>query len=121
MCSSDLVAKSLFDFVQSRAGKKVLAELEKLGLKMEEPQVERSGPQPLAGMTVVVTGTLSRFTRGEIKKKIEELGGKTSESVSKSTAFVVAGEDAGSKLEKAKKLGVAVLDEDGFIKKTEAR
>ncbi len=112
-----VAARSLYDFLHSESGEKVLEELEGLGIKMEEERVERSGPQPLAGMTVVVTGTLSKFTRGEIKKKIEELGGKAGESVSKSTSFVVAGEEAGSKLEKAKKLGVEVVDEAGFLKR----
>ena len=112
-----VAAKSLYDFLHSEAGEKTLDELVSLGLKMTEDAPKRSGRQPLAGMTVVVTGTLSKFTRGEIKQKIEELGGKSSESVSKSTTFVVAGEEAGSKLEKAKKLGVEVLDEAGFLKR----
>jgi len=112
-----VAARSLYDFLHSDAGEKTLDELVKLGLKMTEDAPKRSGLQPLAGMTVVVTGTLSKFTRGEIKQKIEELGGKASESVSKSTTFVVAGEEAGSKLEKAKKLGVEVLDEAAFLKR----
>ncbi|HUO10561.1 MAG TPA: NAD-dependent DNA ligase LigA [Phycisphaerae bacterium] len=112
-----VAAKSLYDFLHSDAGKKTLDELISLGLKVTEDAPKRSGNQPLAGMTVVVTGTLSKFTRGEIKKKIEELGGKTSETVSKSTTFVLAGDEAGSKLEKAKKLGVEVLDESAFIRR----
>jgi DNA ligase (NAD+) len=112
-----VAAKSLYAFLHSSAGGKVFAELESLGVKLSEEVVQRAGPQPLAGMTIVVTGTLTQFTRGEIKKRIEELGGKTSESVSKSTSFVVAGEEAGSKLEKAKKLGVEVLDEDAFVRR----
>jgi DNA ligase (NAD+) len=112
-----VAAKSLYDFLHSAPGEKVFAELEALGVKLTEDIVRRAGPQPLAGMSIVVTGTLTKFTRGEIKKRIEELGGKSSESVSKSTAFVVAGEEAGSKLDKAKKLGVEVLDEDAFLKR----
>ena len=112
-----VAARSLYDFFQSDAGGKKLDQLFKRGFKITEDAPKRSGRQPLAGMTVVVTGTLGKFTRGEIKQKIEELGGKTSESVSKSTTFVVAGEEAGSKLEKAKKLGVEVLDEAGFLKR----
>jgi DNA ligase (NAD+) len=69
----------------------------------------------LAGKTVVVTGTLSRFSRDEIHKLIEREGGKPSGSVSSKTSYLVAGESAGSKLEKAKSLGVAVLSEDEFL------
>jgi DNA ligase (NAD+) len=112
-----VAAQSLYQFLHSAAGQKTFKELAHLGIKLEEAKVARSGPQPLAGMTVVVTGTLSKFSRGEIKKKIEDLGGKTAESVSRSTSFVVAGEAAGSKLEKARALGVTVLDEEGFLKR----
>ncbi|GEM_PF-774711 len=72
---------------------------------------------PLAGKTIVVTGTLAKFSRTEIKQRIEELGGKATESVSKQTSFVLAGEEAGSKLEKAKKLGVEVIDEKEFLRR----
>jgi NAD-dependent DNA ligase len=112
-----VAAKSLYDFLHSDAGEKTLDELVSLGLKVSEDAPVRKGPQPLAGMTIVVTGTLSKFSRNDIKKKIEELGGKATDSVSKSTSFVVAGEEAGSKLDKAKKLGVEVLDEAGFLKR----
>jgi DNA ligase (NAD+) len=103
--------------MHSDSGRKTLAELGELKVKMDEPRVVRAGPQPLAGKTIVVTGTLGKFTRGEIKKRIEELGGKAGESVSKTTSFVVAGEEAGSKLEKARKLGVEVIDETEFLKR----
>jgi len=68
----------------------------------------------LANKTVVVTGTLVRYTRTEIKELIERLGGRASDSVSKKTDYVVAGESAGSKLAKAQQLGVKVLTEDEF-------
>ena len=69
----------------------------------------------LAGKTVVVTGTLTRFSRDEMHRLIEREGGKPGSSVSAKTSYVVAGEEAGSKLEKAKSLGVPVLTEDEFV------
>ncbi len=112
-----VAGQSLYQFLHSAAGEKTFKELAAMGVKLEEPRVERSGPQPFAGKSIVVTGTLAKFSRGEIKKKIEELGGKAAESVSKATSFVVAGEEAGSKLEKAKKLGVEVIDEAEFLRR----
>ena len=70
---------------------------------------------PFPGQSVVLTGALSQLTREEAKAKIRELGGKPSSAVSKNTDYVVAGEDPGSKYEKAKKLGVAVLSEEEFL------
>jgi DNA ligase (NAD+) len=67
------------------------------------------------GKTFVITGTMERFSRAEIEEHIQRLGGKTSSSVSKNTSFVVAGRDPGSKLDKAKKLGIEVLSEEDFI------
>ena len=69
----------------------------------------------LAGKTVVITGTLTKFSRDEIHRLIEREGGKAAGSVSAKTSYVVAGEAAGSKLEKAKSLGVKVLSEDEFL------
>ncbi|HET9784826.1 MAG TPA: BRCT domain-containing protein, partial [Terriglobales bacterium] len=72
------------------------------------------GPQPLAGKRLVLTGTLARHSRDEMKARIEAAGGKVAGSVSAKTDYVVAGEEAGSKLDKARGLGVTVLDEDAI-------
>jgi DNA ligase (NAD+) len=76
--------------------------------------VGRSTGGPLAGLTVVLTGTLTGYTRDEAAEAIQDQGGKVSGSVSKKTSFVVAGENAGSKLDKAEAFGVPVLDEAGL-------
>jgi DNA ligase (NAD+) len=112
-----VAAQSLYSFLHSKEGKRTLDELKTLGVKMDEPRAVRSGPQPLAGMTIVVTGTLKHFKRNEIEEKISSLGGKATGSVSKNTTFVLAGEEAGSKLDKARKLGVEVIDEEEFKKR----
>ncbi len=78
------------------------------------PKKPREPVGVLAGKTIVVTGTLEKFTREEIHALIEQHGGKAGSSVSKKTAYLVAGADAGSKLEKAEKLGVPIIDEAGF-------
>jgi DNA ligase (NAD+) len=107
-------AGTIHAFFQSPEGKQVIRELEKLGVKLTE--AKRKKPTGgLVGKTIVVTGTLSKFTRDEIEKLIKDLGGKSAGSVSKKTDFVVAGEKAGSKLEKATELGIKVLTEDEFI------
>jgi len=82
---------------------------------MEKPTAASSADLPLAGQTIVVTGTLQKLQRDEIERLIVRLGGKASGSVSKKTAFVVAGDKAGSKLDKAKELGIPVLTEDEFL------
>jgi len=76
----------------------------------------RAKAGPFAGKTFILTGTLPTLTREEAAAKIESLGGKVSGSVSKKTDFVVAGEEAGSKLDKAQKLGVKIIDEKEFLK-----
>ncbi len=86
---------------------------EKAGVRMAD-EVDESTPRTLEGMTVVVTGTLPNFSRDEAKEAIIIRGGKASGSVSKNTSYVVAGENAGTKLDKAESLGLTVLDEDGF-------
>ena len=83
------------------------------GVRMKDERDE-STPRTLEGLTVVVTGTLEGFSRDEAKEAILVRGGKAAGSVSKNTSYVVAGENAGTKLDKAEQLGVPVLDEDGF-------
>ena len=84
-------------------------------VKPEPPKSKASNE--LAGMTIVVTGTMQNFTRQQIEQAIKDHGGKASSSISKKTTFLIAGEDAGSKLEKARKLGVKVIDENEFIQR----
>ena len=83
------------------------------GVRMAD-EVDESVPRTLEGLTVVVTGSLEGFSRDEAKEAIIRRGGKASGSVSKNTSYVVAGENAGTKLDKAEQLGLTVLDEDGF-------
>lgn len=111
-----VIAKSIATFFHSKAGRRVVEELRAAGLHFGSPAERRQVTAgPLAGKTIVVTGTLSHFTRDEIKEFIRAHGGKASGSVSKKTDFVVAGEEAGSKLDKARQLGVKVLSEEEFL------
>jgi DNA ligase (NAD+) len=114
----DVIAESVYDFFHNEAGRTAVEHLKKAGLdpKMEKPKAPAGG-LPLSGQTVVVTGTLQTFERGEIEELIAKLGGKASGSVSKKTSFVIAGEAAGSKLAKAQELGIPVLDEQAFMEK----
>ena len=115
-----VIAKSVAAFFASDYGKKIIAELTGLGLNMGDAEAaakaaaERAAGR-LIGKTLVVTGTLQRFKRDEITALIQKHGGKAASSVSKKTDYVVAGEEAGSKLAKAQELGVPVLTEDQFI------
>jgi DNA ligase (NAD+) len=114
------IAESVHHFFHNKAGQHAIAELKHVGIdpKMEvkKPDAE-AGELPLAGQTIVVTGTLPTLGRTEIEEMIVKLGGKASGSVSKKTSFLVAGESAGSKLDKAKELGIAVLTEEEFLAK----
>ena len=112
----EIIAESVHEFLHGDFGSQIIARLKAVGVKMTSdrpPKAERKSG-PLDGKTLVVTGTLQNYKRDEIKKLIEEHGGRASSSVSKKTDFLVAGEKAGSKLEKAEKLGVKVLGEDEF-------
>jgi DNA ligase (NAD+) len=122
-----VIAHSVHDFFHNPAGKAAVKALQDVGIdpKMEVPKPGEGGlfeggptaDHPLAGQTVVVTGSLPTLKREEIEEMILKLGGKAAGSVSKKTSFIVAGEDAGSKLAKAKELGVPVLTEGEFLKK----
>jgi DNA ligase (NAD+) len=109
-------AESVYKFLHSPAGKKLIGELRELGVKMTEDPPERPAGNDLTGKTFVVTGTLKHYSRDEIEGLIKSLGGKATGSVSKKTDYLVAGEEAGSKLEKARGLGVKVLTEAEFDK-----
>ena len=88
-----------------------------LGVQPEEVSKTESGPLPLAGMTVVITGTLATLSRRDAEALVEENGGKAAGSVSKNTSFVVVGENAGSKADKAQALGIPMIDETEFLKR----
>lgn len=114
----ETIAQSVHDFLHSEAGWALIEELRGHGVKMTAPLRPQTPNEDaaLAGKTFVVTGTLSELSRDEAHALIKQHGGKTSSSVSKKTDFLLAGEKAGSKLEKARKLGVTVLDESEFQK-----
>jgi DNA ligase (NAD+) len=104
------IAESIAEFFSDEHNRQLVNDLRKAGLTLTGQKKEK-GTQ-LAGKTFVLTGTLARHSRDEAKKKIEDAGGRVSGSVSKKTDYVVAGSDAGSKLDKAREFGVAVIDED---------
>jgi len=108
------IAASVHEWLASSYGTRVLRGLEQAGVVLDVPAAERMDEGPLTGKTLVVTGTLAGFSRQEAEEAIRKAGGRASGSVSKKTDYVVAGEQAGSKLEKAEKLGVQVLDEAAF-------
>lgn len=110
-----VAAASVLDYFASAAGKKVLARLHELRIEPRSEKTIAAAPGVFAGKTFVLTGTLPGMTREEATAKIEAAGGKTSGSVSKKTDYVLAGTEAGSKLDKARELGVKILDEPEFL------
>jgi DNA ligase (NAD+) len=106
------IAKSIVEFFAEPKNRELVEELRAAGLQFKGKKKERG--TKLAGKTFVLTGTLANYTRDQAKKMIEDAGGKVAGSVSKKTDYVVAGSDAGSKMDRAKELGVAVLDEKGM-------
>jgi DNA ligase (NAD+) len=112
-----VLAKTIYQFFSSTPGRKIVEDLRAHGLKLtQDPKAPRPGQTDLTGKTFVVTGTLPHYSREEIEGLIKQFGGKATGSVSKKTSYVVAGEKAGSKLEKARELGVPVLNEEDFKK-----
>ncbi len=110
-----IIAESVHGFLHADAGRRTIADLRALGVKMETAAAAAEGSRVLEGKTLVVTGTLQRYGRDEIQELIARHGGRAASSVSKKTDYVVAGEKAGSKLTKARELGVPVLTEDEFL------
>jgi len=127
-----VIAQSVHSFFHSKVGTELIEDLRQCGLNFgkESPRVAAQSPRvaaqsprvaargtPLQGQTIVVTGTLERFTRDEIKETIRKLGGKATSSVSTNTDLVLAGENPGSKLDKARELGVEVVSEEDFLER----
>jgi DNA ligase (NAD+) len=110
-----VIPRSIYDYFHNPYNLDVIKAMLNADIRPEPPKSKVSND--LAGMTIVVTGTLKNFTRTQIEQTIKDHGGKASSSISKKTTFLIAGEDAGSKLEKAKKLGVEVIDENEFIQR----
>jgi DNA ligase (NAD+) len=117
------IANSIIDWFGVDWHRAIVEKWREAGVRLADPDFTGKGPgadaedgaaKPLAGVTVVITGTLPNLTREEAAQAVQELGGKVSGSVSKKTRFVVAGENPGSKLDKAASLGVPVIDEDGL-------
>lgn len=113
-----VVAKSIYDYFQEKRNHKLIECLLKNGVKIKEGKKAKT-KVGITGKTFVFTGGLETMTRDEAKAKVREFGGEASESVSKQTDYVVGGEEAGSKLKKAEKLGVKIISENDFIKLVE--
>ncbi len=107
------ISQAILEFFAQPANRALVESLKRAGVEMTAEKRQRTAQ--LAGLTFVLTGTLPTLTRDEARQKIEAAGGKTAGSVSKKTSYVVAGEDAGSKLDKARELKIPVLDEAGLL------
>jgi DNA ligase (NAD+) len=113
-----IIAHAVAGYFQDEAGRGLVKRLEARGVNMREERAATSGGA-LAGSTVVLTGTLPTLTRPQATERIERAGGRVTSSVSKSTTFVVAGDTAGGKLEKARALGVEIIDEPELLRRLE--
>lgn len=112
-----IIAASVHDYLHGDFGPRVVDDLAALAIDMTAPErAAAAGDGKLAGKTLVVTGTLAKYSRDEIQELIARHGGRATSSVSKNTDYVVAGEEAGTKLAKAQKLGITILDEAAFDK-----
>jgi len=111
------MAKSVYEYFRDPENRLVIEQLKAADVKPQPPETRRSNK--LAGKTIVVTGTLEHFSRQQIEQAIRRAGAKASGSISKKTDYVLAGQNPGSKLDKAKKLGLEIIDEQGFMKMIE--
>jgi DNA ligase (NAD+) len=110
------IAEEVVGFFAEEENRKIIEQLRRAGLNFREPEVEPRGHR-LQGEVVVITGTLKHWTRSQAEALVLAEGGRLSSSVSSRTTLLVAGEDAGSKLTKAEKLGVAVVSEEEFVRR----
>ncbi len=112
------IAESVYGFLQSEAGRETIERLREAGVKLSAAApAQAPGERPLAGKTVVVTGTLPTLSRKDAEDAVKSAGGRAASSVSKNTDFVVVGENAGAKADKARQLGVETIDEAEFLKR----
>lgn len=109
------IAESLHAWLSEPRNQRLIEKLKEAGVAMREEAPAAKGPRPLEGKRFVITGTLARMGRKEAQRAIEALGGTATGSVSRSTDYLVVGENPGSKLERARELGIAILDEEGFM------
>lgn len=114
-----VVAQSIHTFFAQAHNREVVEQLRACGVHWDESTPGQAGPKPLAGKTFVITGTLPTLSRDEAKDKLEAAGAKVAGSVSKKTSYVLAGTEAGSKLDKAQELGVPVIDEAQMLQMLE--
>ncbi|MGC9364640.1 MAG: NAD-dependent DNA ligase LigA [Fidelibacterota bacterium] len=115
-----IVAQSVVDFFAEEKNRQTLQRLLEGGVRIQATLASEKATQPLAGKTFVFTGTLANFTRDEAKERVERLGAKTASSVSSKTDYVIVGENAGSKADKARQLGLTILSESEFRKLIES-
>ena len=108
------MAKSIYDFFSQDQTKDLIQKLKEYGVNLEA-EAKKDTDNRFEGMIFVLTGGLENYSRKEAEEIIENFGGKTSSSVSKKTTYVLAGEDSGSKLQKAQSLGITIINEQEFI------
>ena len=111
------ISESIAAFFRQEGNRNIIDKLRKVGVKLEEaPPQAKPGGLPLAGKEFVITGKLASSTRSEAETRVKALGGMAGSSVTKKTSYVVVGEDPGSKLDKARKMGVTILTEEEFVR-----
>ena len=116
-----IIAKSIVSFFEEEENKELISKLKEFGLNMTYLGKKMTMDESFAGKTFVLTGTLTKFSREEAKEKIEQLGGKTTGTVSSKTSVVITGESPGSKYEKAKELGITIWTEDDFLEQLKGK
>jgi len=109
------MAESVYEYFRNPDNRAVIDHLLAVGLRPQQPKARPQREGKLQGKTIVVTGTLENFTRQQIEQAIRQAGAKPSGSVSKKTDYMLAGENPGSKLDKARELGVEVINEKEFL------
>jgi DNA ligase (NAD+) len=113
-----VMAESIKDFFSNKENMKILNRLSETDIRMSQAGIVAKAGGVLDGKTIVITGTLKNYSRSQAEELVRKLGGNPSSSVSKNTYFVVAGEEPGSKVDKARALGVKIIDEEAFRKIT---